>query len=342
MALNLKIAMKYKIFNALNKIITFITFLMIVGIFLAFLFASFKSYSPIFDSFVHIRVLLLWLLIIPVFIFIILPNRRKLLLIVFVCFVFGLANIYLDNKKLVIVRNADFSKQNSFSLMQINLRFDNPNHDLLLQRVKETQPDFITYQEASATWQETLKTLEATYPYRFECNRPFGPVGGSGILSRFPFEQKHPIQYCIFDSAITVATFSIMDKPILIRSIHLPWPWPFQQNSVIQEFERLMAENFESADNTGLIDRQIIAGDFNAVSTSHAVWRIAKATHTNILAPTGSSWSSYSTPHWLKAALSLPIDQVLISDHVNAYEFKLLETIGSDHLPLLVQFGFDN
>ena len=85
-----------------------------------------------------------------------------------------------------------------------------------------------------------------------------------------------------------------------------------------------------------------MAGDFNSVTWSHTVKRMETLTRTHHLGQIGPTWLSFKLPDFLRPYLGLPIDQVLISDNIKIVQAKRLESIGSDHLPVLVDFQLDN
>ena len=79
-----------------------------------------------------------------------------------------------------------------YRLLQMNLRFDNPEPGKVLSLIGRLRPDIITLNEVSDMWREKLDLLSGAYPYRIVCameNR----AGGVAILSLRPFtEEQRP------------------------------------------------------------------------------------------------------------------------------------------------------
>ena len=56
--------------------------------------------------------------------------------------------------------------------------------------------------------------------------------------------------------------------------------------------------------------------------------------------PAGPTWLYWRLPEFLRFA-GLPIDQVFTKGEVIVHSVNTLETVGSDHLPVLVEFSLE-
>lgn len=232
-------------------------------------------------------------------------------------------------------RTADRSTENStrvYTLVQANLRFDNQTPEKFTQLVALEKPDFVTFQEASLHWQPTIERIAADHGfYLRQCVRQSTgmAIGATGILSRFPFKNDDALFTCRRDAANMTAFIDINGKQQLkLSAFHLHWPWPFGQKTQLEEMQ------------FGREHPQIIAGDFNAVTWSYTVNLVEQKTETRHIKGIYTSWLRYGIPEALRSLFGLPIDHALVSDDIEVHNITHLPSIGSDHLPLRIDFSF--
>ncbi|TMV01538.1 endonuclease/exonuclease/phosphatase family protein [Brucella haematophila] len=215
-----------------------------------------------------------------------------------------------------------------YSLVQINLREDNPEPKRILQMIAREKPDIIAYQEASEQWTKWLDILQATYPYRLSC-REDSRTWGVGILSRRPFvEGGQPV--CIGDGLLAIAPVDLGGTHINVASLHFSWPWPRWQPYQLGYIEPGLNQ---------LAGPTIIAGDLNAVPWSNAVRRVEAASKTTHMTGIGGTWFPSFLPVSLAPYLGLPIDQIFTSADVVSPKVSAREDAGSDHLPVRLDFS---
>jgi endonuclease/exonuclease/phosphatase (EEP) superfamily protein YafD len=214
-----------------------------------------------------------------------------------------------------------------YRLLHMNVRFDNSEPERILSLIGRLRPDVVTLNEVSVMWREKLSLLSSAYPYRIVCEVDIRP-GGVAILSLRPFVQPNAAR-CTDDGRFAVAGIDFGGRPVEIGTLHLPWPWPFDQSHQIEQRSgdlRLMAET------------AILAGDLNATPWSAAAARIAQSGSMTPVGPVGPSWLHRKLPERLRFA-GLPLDQVFSKGGVIVHSARTLETAGSDHLPVLVEFS---
>ena len=215
-----------------------------------------------------------------------------------------------------------------YSLLQINLLFDNPDPKRLVQLIGRERPDIITYQEAGSVWTSWLDILKGSYPFRHECK--LGDYGwGVGILSRRPFAEGAQ-SLCSEDGTLAMATFNFGGSPAMIAAFHSRWPWPYRQPQQIADAEPLFRQINGPA---------IIAGDFNSAPWSQAVRHIEQMSNTNHMAGIGPTWLTTDLPAAWRPFIGLPIDQLLVSPAIEAPKVRTLPDAGSDHLPVRLEFS---
>ena len=72
---------------------------------------------------------------------------------------------------------------------------------------------------------------------------------------------------------------------------------------------------------------------------SHAARRRAAAADARILRGAGPTWLDRRLPAALIGWIGLPIDNIMVKGRVTAGEPATLEDVGSDHLPVMLEFS---
>lgn len=289
------------------------------------------SAHPAFDSFAHFRshlAILMGLLALPLLLTAM--RREAFMILLFAILAFsttlGTARNLLDGSSAAQANVPTGGAR--YSLVQINLRYNNPEPKRVLQMVAQEKPDVIAYQEAGSDWAMWIDILKGSYPYHFEC-RISGNNMGVGILSRRPFNEGSE-QTCLGDNRLAMTSIDFSGTPVNVASYHAVLPWPYGQAAII---DRLVPE-LQKFDGPS-----VIAGDFNATPWSNAVHRIENASGTKAMTGIGGSWIPQSLPVKLAAYIGLPIDQILVNPKIEAPVAATLEEVGSDHLPVRLEFS---
>ncbi|WP_420959591.1 endonuclease/exonuclease/phosphatase family protein [Brucella sp. IR073] len=212
-----------------------------------------------------------------------------------------------------------------YSLIQLNLLYNNPDPAEVLRMIAREKPDIITFEEVSDEWAEKLELLKGRYPYQQVC-RSIG--WGVAILSRRPFAEGGEAG-CAGRGLMAFARFDLGGAPLTVVALHLRWPWPYGQPRDIPLLEPHLARQDAPL---------IVAGDFNAVPWSNAVRRIEAASGTHHISGIGPS---YAPPQLARLTryIGLPIDQILVSPGVGVARIASLSPVASDHLPVRLDFS---
>ena len=216
----------------------------------------------------------------------------------------------------------------TYRLLHLNLRFNNPTPERVLSLIGRTQPDVVTLNEVSQMWRDKLALISATYPYRLVCDAP-GWVGGAAILSRRPFADGDA-GACDKDGLMARVGVDFGGERIDMAAMHLSWPWPFEQPRQID----LLREPLKRLGGTALV-----AGDLNATSWSAAVRQVAGAGHMTRVEGIGPTWLYRRLPKAWRPWIGLPIDQIFAKGRVTVHSARVVEDVGSDHAPVLVEFS---
>lgn len=229
------------------------------------------------------------------------------------------------NKRTFFTAQPEFSP--AYRLLHMNLRFDSAEPELALALIERVDADVITLNEVSAMWEDLLTPVGATYPHRVICRAP-GRPWGSAILSRRAFVLGKAPQ-CADRGSMAVASVDFGGQSVDVVALHLGWPWPYEQASQIDGIVQSLASLGPSA---------LLAGDFNASPWSASVRRVAAAGALELLPWSGPTWLPLGAPEFLRFG-GLTLDHVLMKGDVIVHDARRLERVGSDHLPVLVEFS---
>ncbi|MGB3386929.1 MAG: endonuclease/exonuclease/phosphatase family protein [Pseudaminobacter sp.] len=287
----------------------------------------FGRLHPAFDSFAHFRIHLAVLMALTALLLI--GSRLFLEGVVAIALATGAiatTTKSIDLPLLGSTRAQASAGQPVYRLLQLNLLHNNPEPNRVLSLIGRIRPDVITLNEVSAMWAGKLELLQAAYPYRILCPFPNG-VWGVAILSSRPFVRDAEAK-CYDRGSLAIAPIDFGGRAVDVATLHLGWPWPFHQPRQIAALAAPLAS---------LSDTALLAGDMNATPWSAAVSRVAELGGLELMRSVGPTWQSRWMPQFMQAA-GLPIDQVF-QRGVTIHNARTLEAVGSDHLPVLVEFS---
>jgi len=315
-------------------------YILLFGVLTPLLLGFLNFLHPLFDSFSHFRIHLLWMVLPLIFILILLHKGfyRVIHLALFILFA---VYLYIISQAFSPTATST-EKANTLKQMQFNLNFRNQKMAKFIEYIKNNPMDIITLQEVTAEHQELLEKekidgfamelsrdfpfltqKKGDYPYQAYCN--FRAVGGVAVLSKHPFESK-PV--CL--DGFIWAKVLVDEKPINVISTHLYWPYPHHQPEQVRKLLPILE---------GIPSPLIISGDFNAASWSHTVKEMAKASNTEIV--DGLRWSiDLKNQLPLLPFIKLAIDHLLISKEFEVKNIKVEEGLGSDHLPIISEISY--
>ncbi|MGU3574787.1 endonuclease/exonuclease/phosphatase family protein [Brucellaceae bacterium C25G] len=290
----------------------------------------FGQAHPALDAFSHLRAHLSAALFLFSFMLVFTSLRREaLMLCVFCLLCFGTTLDTVRNQISGVEQQSVVNVEGAnYSLVQINLLYNHPEPQQVLQMIGRQNPDIVTYQEASQYWEPWLKILEGRYPYHLMCkDQPNS--WGVGILSRRPFTEGAET-LCVGDGVLASVQVDLGGEAVRIASLHLSWPWPKTQPEQLNMLEPYLR---------GMKHPLIIAGDYNAVSWSNTVKRVESASQTNDIGNIGATFMLKQLPMSWVGWLGVQIDHLLVSSDIRVSEAKTIDDAGSDHLPLLLRFN---
>jgi len=208
----------------------------------------------------------------------------------------------------------------SFSIYQKNIYVGIDDSDAILKDIQQFQDlDFVTLQEIADPNRGLMVDLKSDFPHQHNC--PFGPIGGSALLSRWPIVEGS--RACLHGGTMAIAQTQTPHGLVWLASSHLYWPFPHPQAKQVQN----ILPGLKRLDGP-----VIIAGDFNMVPWSYSVHEIERASDTHRLAGTLSTFRILF--------VGLPIDHVLAPNSCKG-KTQRRPKLGSDHHGVYAQIACD-
>ncbi len=219
-------------------------------------------------------------------------------------------------------RLAQVSDHPDFTVYQKNLSFRIRDIGPLTSDILSRAPvDFITLQEVTHRSGGLMDALRSDLPFQHVC--PFLGVGGTAVLSKWP-----PVQgskRCFERDGMSAMQVETPKGPIWIVSIHLNWPFPYEQAAQVNR----LLPNIQ-----GLPGPKIIAGDFNMVPWSSVMHQFETAGNTHLA---GETKATFDLPF---VRMPIPIDHILAPDTAQGTTERRPK-LGSDHYGLVAQIRLD-
>lgn len=180
--------------------------------------------------------------------------------------------------------------------------------------------EIVTLQEVSDHNRRFMANMFEHYPHAVTC--PFRPSQDVAVLTSLPVVEGS--EFCLAEAGLAgVQVKSQNGQLIWVLSVHLEWPFPFDQFYQSQ----IIAERITDMDGPILI-----AGDFNMVPWGGTLQRIEEAAGNDRL---GAFHNTFRMGGW---ALPLPIDTVLVPTGASG-TVELRPYMGSDHLGVLARIA---
>ena len=222
----------------------------------------------------------------------------------------------------------------SFRLVVTNVLMDNREGGKWLRTIRSARPDLIVAVETDAWWAEQARALEEEYPHRIEV--PQDNTYGILVYSRWPLDDTE-IRELVEENVPSVWTHVDLPSGDRVRLvfIHPRPPRPdIPQSSSFRDAELVLVAR-EVKDHGGPL---VVAGDLNDVAWSYTTSLFQK---TSGLLDPRIGRGLYSTFHAQNPLMRWPLDHVFHSDDLKLVELRLLDEVGSDHFPILIELLYD-
>ncbi|MCA9103382.1 MAG: endonuclease/exonuclease/phosphatase family protein [Planctomycetales bacterium] len=220
-----------------------------------------------------------------------------------------------------------------YRAMAINVLTGNRHFDEVKDLIRRESPDFVVLAEVTQTWADELADLADEYPYAKIDSRP--GAFGIALFSRVEPEQMELYRYGRGYRSAIVAQFILQGHPFSVVGTH---PYPPRSRQAAEVRTQQLAEV------ANVVNRQegdvLLLGDLNTTS-----WSPLFADLTNATGLHDSRNGFGRNPSWpspLSPALRIAIDHALVSDGVCVHDRRVGPPIGSDHLPIVVDFSLSS
>jgi endonuclease/exonuclease/phosphatase (EEP) superfamily protein YafD len=213
-------------------------------------------------------------------------------------------------------------------LASINVFYRNRQYQRVIDFIARERPDAVVLVEINREWEAALRGVDKEYAYSYTARGKKGK--GIMLLSRWPLLSADMLPgYSEVQSALT-ATLEIHGRSFQLLGIHATWPMGRRRSGLRNQQLRFLGE-FARAHPGPLI----IMGDLN-VSPFSSHFQAFLAAGDLKSAAQGYGWQP-TWPTFLPPA-GIQIDHALSNAAVVVTDFRRGAPVGSDHLPIIIEF----
>ena len=224
---------------------------------------------------------------------------------------------------------AEIAAGPSLRVLTSNVLMDNRESHLLIERVRAERPDVLLVVETDRWWQERLDEALDDMPHRVAC--PLDNRYGMHLYSRLPLSEAH-VDFLVEDDIPSIAArVELGGGELRLHAVHPTPPAPGEsESSAARDAELLtLAETLE-----GVTEPVVVTGDLNDVAWSRTTQLFRKKS--GLLDPRVGR-GMFNTFHVDWPFLRWPLDHFFVSNHYRVVEMRRLESVGSDHFPVLIE-----
>ena len=222
------------------------------------------------------------------------------------------------------------SSSKPLTILLANVLTSNKEYERVRQLVRSNDPDIFAVLEASETWINELSSLREKYPHAV--SRPRNDNFGIALFSRIPFEESEIVEIGEAGLPTAIARIHFGDTPLTVIATH---PLPPTRRSTARHRNRQLGE---LADYVRSVKGPVIViGDLNTTPYSPHFKKLLRESGLR-----DSRRGRGIQPTWqaqLPWFLRIPLDHVLHSSEITVLRRRLGPNIGSDHLPVIVEFS---
>lgn len=221
-------------------------------------------------------------------------------------------------------------------IVSANVLYKSDGYERMLEFVGEQDPDIFVVLEETSRWRSALEeALAKQYPYRLHAEPGVSVRGASGVgmYSKVPLELVTLDVTAGEERPALLAYADLGTQRLLVAGVH---PWTPETPA------RFAKRGGQLADVVAFISTQeeeaVLVGDFNLTPYSPEFSRLLQGSALRDGAA-GFGWQA-SWPARL-GPFGIPIDHALLTDGLRVKSFRTGENIGSDHRPLILDFGIE-
>lgn len=228
------------------------------------------------------------------------------------------------------------TSESHLSLMISNVLQTNRRSDLVIEQVKQNQPDILVTVETNSWWEQELEEgIGEDYPHRV--NIPLENLYGMHLWSKYELIDPQ-VRYRIKDDIPSIDTSIQLEsgRQIYLYFVHPMPPSPseaYASTGRDAELALVGSEVREYPDRT-----TIVAGDLNDVAWSHSTRLFQRISG---LVDPRRGRGLFSTFHAEYRLARWPLDHVFISTDLTVIHLEKLPYVGSDHFPVYIELSYE-
>jgi endonuclease/exonuclease/phosphatase (EEP) superfamily protein YafD len=280
----------------------------------------------VFDLFAHFQ--FQYLLSISIVIFLLLVLKRfKMSAIFIVCFASNLARVLPYYWP---VNSATNHSSSSLRAIALNVNTANEHYELVSKLIREHNPDILVLTEVNAAWIKAMESLRSTYLHQ-KC-MPREDNFGIALYSKLPFTICNVVELGQAGVPSIDAEFAIQGQTLRVLGTHTLPPidnaYSWFRNNQIEAVAAYLGS---------VTGPKILLGDLNMTPWSPyfgALLSTAKLVDSSRGRGLEPTWPTNHV--WIGR---IPIDFCLVSEEITVTDKKIGANVGSDHFPVIVDFG---
>jgi endonuclease/exonuclease/phosphatase (EEP) superfamily protein YafD len=234
----------------------------------------------------------------------------------------------------------EISSNTELTLMTYNLFFKNRNPDVILNQIKETNPDILVVQELTPQWVHLLsKSLEHTYPYKtIYANKG---THGMGVYSKYKLSSDTLLLHESKKPFAQIVNVRVLNKKIQLINTHTASPAAAVEHP--ENFLSLFSSNYSQREKqfTQIEDAaennsnaiSILIGDLNTTSYE-PLYRNLRNNWIDVFNEVGEG-SNKTFPNTSRSKPFLTLDYIFIKGAITPVSAHVLNSSSSDHLALV-------
>jgi endonuclease/exonuclease/phosphatase (EEP) superfamily protein YafD len=218
----------------------------------------------------------------------------------------------------------------TYRAVAINVLAMGNGYDQVKAFIQSESPDFVVLAEITDRWTEMLEELKDEYPYsKIDAQ---ADNFGIALLSRIEPERMELFRVGRGHRSAVVGQFILDGQTLSIVGAH-----PFPPRGEVEARIRVQQLK-ELANVVGWQQGEVLLlGDLNTTSWSP---HFADLIETTGLSDSRQGYGRLSTwPSVLPAFMRIAIDHALLSDGVRVHDRRVGPYVGSDHLPIVLDFS---
>lgn len=231
--------------------------------------------------------------------------------------------------------NHDFEtdkRSKEIKIISTNVYQFNTDYKSFTDLIKKHNPDMVLTMESDEKWEKGMEVLEKDYPYYIKEAQQ--NTYGIHLYSKLKLKE-FKVNFFVSDDIPSIEAIVKTEDgyDFNFYGIHPPPPSPTEESTSKERDGELLCIARDIEPNKE--KATIVLGDFNNVAWAKSSELFRKYSGLIDARRGRGFFSTFHAKYWF---LRIPIDLCYHSSNIEITEIKPLKNIGSDHLPLFIQF----